>query len=245
MVHVVDWLPTLLSAAGYDLGKLPADLNGLDQWKILSTNSTPRRTEFLYNIDPKAWAIRVQDMKLIYGHGTTGRYDGWYKPEQLAREVNISKISVKHDDPEHFMTEYNLLAVDTERARRAWDTPAAEDTANAEQAPGDMFRSDLTDILLDIGRGGQKGSPYIVKCPYRPANYSTNCQPTVKPCLFNIAQDPCELDNLADRMPEVVEELVERMNLYQRSAVPPRNKKPDPKGFPYYHNGIWGPWIKL
>lgn len=43
-VQVLDWLPTLLSAAGYDVSKLPADLSGVDQWKALSARQHSVRT---------------------------------------------------------------------------------------------------------------------------------------------------------------------------------------------------------
>ncbi len=38
----------------------------------------------MYNVDPRepSGAIRVQNMKLVYGRGTTATNDGWYRPEQ-------------------------------------------------------------------------------------------------------------------------------------------------------------------
>ena len=45
MIQVVDWLPTLLSAAGYNMTSLPSTLDGVDQWQALShnTDSVSRR----------------------------------------------------------------------------------------------------------------------------------------------------------------------------------------------------------
>ena len=61
MIHVVDWLPTLLSAVKESLPKEEKDFvervlldktDGIDQWSMLVNNEPSKRTEFLYNIDP-------------------------------------------------------------------------------------------------------------------------------------------------------------------------------------------------
>ena len=58
---MVDWLPTLLSAAKKNLKKkhrgmvdkfLSEKRDGVDQWSMLQNKSHSSRTEFLYNIDP-------------------------------------------------------------------------------------------------------------------------------------------------------------------------------------------------
>ncbi|KAK8783810.1 hypothetical protein V5799_009826 [Amblyomma americanum] len=61
--------------------------------------------------------------------------------------------------------------------------------------------------------------------------------------LFDIVEDPCELNNLASSLPNVVASMKKRMDFYRESAVPPRNKPVDPAGFPEYHNGVWSPWL--
>ena len=52
LVHVTDWLPTLVRAAGGDPATLPR-LDGVDQWAglVRGAGRGPRR-EMLYNIDP-------------------------------------------------------------------------------------------------------------------------------------------------------------------------------------------------
>jgi arylsulfatase B len=52
-MHVTDWLPTLVSAAGGDPSRLLGNIDGLDQWASFThlNNPSPRK-EMLYNIDP-------------------------------------------------------------------------------------------------------------------------------------------------------------------------------------------------
>ena len=61
IIHVTDWIPTLLTAVKDTLGErekemvnqfLSADWDGMDQWATVKDNSPLKRTEFLYNIDP-------------------------------------------------------------------------------------------------------------------------------------------------------------------------------------------------
>ena len=84
LMHISDWLPTLLRVAGYNMDSLPYDhLDGFDMWGALSTDqeSSPR-TELLYNIDQvnNIAALRVNNMKVI--SGTQNSINDWYVPPQ-------------------------------------------------------------------------------------------------------------------------------------------------------------------
>ncbi|XP_049270276.1 arylsulfatase B [Rhipicephalus sanguineus] len=61
--------------------------------------------------------------------------------------------------------------------------------------------------------------------------------------LFDIVADPCELNNLADSLPEVVVFLKKRIETYAAAAVPPLHTPKDPAAFPENHNGTWAPWL--
>ena len=61
LIHVVDWVPTLLSAVKDTLAQDNKELvnkflakhrDGIDQWEVIKNHSPSKRTEFLYNIDP-------------------------------------------------------------------------------------------------------------------------------------------------------------------------------------------------
>ncbi|KAJ8314188.1 hypothetical protein KUTeg_008749 [Tegillarca granosa] len=87
MLHAVDWMPTIVSAAG---GTPASGIDGLNQWPSLLDGSESKRTEFIYNLDDKLpaitghAAIRSGDYKLIQGY--PGPYPGWYKPPQYVGE---------------------------------------------------------------------------------------------------------------------------------------------------------------
>jgi arylsulfatase A-like enzyme len=68
-MHVTDWLPTLLSAAGGNLSDLTNNLDGVDQWDSISTNTTSPRKQLILDIDEvaKTAAIRDGPWKLIIG----------------------------------------------------------------------------------------------------------------------------------------------------------------------------------
>ncbi|XP_067685529.1 arylsulfatase B-like [Haliotis asinina] len=132
LIHAVDWLPTLTAAAG---GTPESDRDGFNLWPSLSTGSPSPRTEVVYNYDSHTLpteghaAIRVGDYKLIDGY--PGLYTGWYKPEQVTSDLNLTNIkdwATKYqlfnlkDDP----TEHNDLStshpdiVKQLAARLAW-----------------------------------------------------------------------------------------------------------------------------
>lgn len=81
LMHVTDWLPTLLSAAGGNLSELAINLDGVDQWRSISTNQTSPRKQVILDIDEvaKTAAIRDGEWKLVIGSfGTNGSMEGYY-----------------------------------------------------------------------------------------------------------------------------------------------------------------------
>ena len=54
LLHMVDWLPTVLSIAGVE-ELTPLGLDGVNQWEAISTlkHLVAPRTGFVYNIDDR------------------------------------------------------------------------------------------------------------------------------------------------------------------------------------------------
>ena len=81
-MHIVDWLPTLVEAAGGEaaLAKLDAaQLDGLSVWQALLKNEPSPRKSVLHNIDD-IWgsaALSVGDWKQVKCTNYNGSSDGW------------------------------------------------------------------------------------------------------------------------------------------------------------------------
>ncbi|XP_058462252.1 arylsulfatase B-like isoform X2 [Malaya genurostris] len=78
-----------------------------------------------------------------------------------------------------------------------------------------------------------------------PAQVINKCRPLIRPCLFDIINDPCELNDISRRHYQKMSEMHDKVNTYRQMAVKPRNKPHDPASNPAYHNGIWTWWQKV
>lgn len=76
-------------------------------------------------------------------------------------------------------------------------------------------------------------------------SHATICVATQQVCLFNIAQDPCELDNLVFKYPDIVRMLESTLRLFNTTAVPPGNKPIDPRADPKFWDYTWTNWCDL
>lgn len=70
----------------------------------------------------------------------------------------------------------------------------------------------------------------------------TQCNPLQKVCLFNLTNDPCEYNNIADRFPDTVKDLQERFNNEMKKLIPSRRKLSDPACNPKNFNFNWNWW---
>nr|XP_006825904.1 PREDICTED: arylsulfatase I-like [Saccoglossus kowalevskii] len=82
-----------------------------------------------------------------------------------------------------------------------------------------------------------------VDCGPKPENASENCKPKDNVCLYDIAEDPCEYINIADKHPDIVQHMLKVLSQYNVTAVAPMNPGFDPAANPANHNGAWVPWV--
>ncbi|VDI46551.1 Hypothetical predicted protein, partial [Mytilus galloprovincialis] len=116
MIHAVDWMPTILSAAG---GGQVSGIDGVDLWPSISEGvPSSLRSEFIYNLDDSLVpivghaAIRMGNYKLI--EGFAGAYNGWYPVPENEEDSEIEEPKVDYyqlynlrDDP----NEHNNLHI--------------------------------------------------------------------------------------------------------------------------------------
>ena len=61
--------------------------------------------------------------------------------------------------------------------------------------------------------------------------------------LFNITADPNERNNLAEKYPQMVTQLKERIEVYNSTHIVQMHAPFDPRADPKYFNGVWTPWL--
>ncbi|CAL1278117.1 unnamed protein product [Larinioides sclopetarius] len=83
-----------------------------------------------------------------------------------------------------------------------------------------------------------------IKCqkPVPEKAYSS-CKPTEKPCLFNITDDPCEYVNLADKFPDMVKMMMDKIIEYNATAMEPQSKPNDHRADPMCHHFHYVSWL--
>ncbi|XP_076623888.1 arylsulfatase B [Colletes latitarsis] len=88
LVHITDWLPILYSAAGGDLKDL-GEIDGIDQWRVLSEGIGRGRDKLLLNIDEvfKTEGAIYSRFKLLRGSFDRGYYDGYYGDSGITLET--------------------------------------------------------------------------------------------------------------------------------------------------------------
>lgn len=95
-MHITDWLPTIYAAVGGDLSDLKANLDGINVWNALSTDTPSDRLEILHNIDDIYGnaAVTKGDWKVVKGTNYQGKWDNWYGPAGLrdSRDYDTNAI---------------------------------------------------------------------------------------------------------------------------------------------------------
>lgn len=230
LVHVVDWLPTLYSAAGglvSDLGVI----DGFNLWpelsgtKDASLESSWPRHEFLVNADPES--------------GLSAYRDGDYKLVSVTMPAEGSILDPFREPglQRHVPTPGGKLHPD-----------GKEDAAKYLDS---LMTSSLAWKILEKFYGRENAVPLgwrrqanAVRCSPNNSSWSV---PGIEDLregnyLFDVARDPCELNNLASEEPLVVARLSEKLKAYEAAAMPPKKHEVDPNGMPHVNDCVWARW---
>jgi arylsulfatase A-like enzyme len=86
-------------------------------------------------------------------------------------------------------------------------------------------------------------TPTTIECNFPPGVEVSKCVPNVKDCLFDIRNDPCELNNIADSYPSMLKLLQDKLHAYNATSIKEVNQPFDPKADPKFFDGMWAPWL--
>ncbi|KAJ9574805.1 hypothetical protein L9F63_008030 [Diploptera punctata] len=210
LMHITDWFPTLLSAAGLDSKQLSAmKVDGVDQWKSLIYNTASVRNKMPVELDElrNIYAVRRGNWKLVQGNSLLGFYDGYSGDNG---ENTTSPV-------------YNVKGIMESDAGRAINPLRAMPNEKA---------------LLSVRQ------QVTIKCP--PQNNPTPCDTFTndRPCIFNIAEDPCERNDLSLQRPDILNRMKELLEEYRESLVPDSYPPYIPaQANPRKFNNTWEPWM--
>ena len=132
LMHITDWLPTLLAAAG---GKVPIAIDGVNQWDSIVKNGASKRNEVLIAIEDSNRnsyaAYRAGDYKIIVGN-VTGVNNGYYGANLMINKrtpPDYYPALISCEVATTFAAVGRYLDLDAVRATRKAATVKQEDTA--------------------------------------------------------------------------------------------------------------------
>ncbi|XP_052740681.1 arylsulfatase B-like isoform X2 [Bicyclus anynana] len=90
LMHITDWLPTLLAAAG---GEIKKEIDGLNQWDSIVKDGKSKRKDVLISLDdsggPNVYAAyRMGDYKIIVGN-VSGLSNGYYGANYMTNKAPL------------------------------------------------------------------------------------------------------------------------------------------------------------
>lgn len=185
-------------------------LDGINAWDALVTDTATARTEVLHNIDD------------VYGNAALTVGD-WKL--LVGTNYNGQWDSWYGPAGSRSFDMYNVSEVLDSRAARAL-------VAIGRPLPAD--EAEIRALREAATLACTPPSQQLMQSP-QPCNLM---RPPFH-CLYHVTSDPCELNNLADAEPLIVQRLQQRLAEYNATAVAPANLPLDPRANPIYWNGTW------
>ncbi|XP_011502861.1 PREDICTED: arylsulfatase B-like [Ceratosolen solmsi marchali] len=216
LFHVVDWLPTLYSAAGGDLRDL-GPIDGVNQWDVLSIGTGNVRDRLLLNIDEatKTEAAIYQRFKLVRGSLFRGYYD------------NVEGETGRGRNAPLYNTTKILKSAVSDAIREHLGVPVTQESAMWQ------LQSQAT----------VQCRPNMTNLHYTNRYNFASCNETE--CLFDLSIDPCETNNIAKNFPRWVSELNLYLEKYGNVLVRQLQLPVDYMADPRRWNYTWQPWLSI
>lgn len=161
----------------------------------------------------------IHDLRTVDG------YDMW---NTLSNATDSPRLEILHNiDPLSGAAAYRFrnwkLLVNISTAWSGWYAPPGLESTNHSSRDAALKNA-------------------VVTCG-KPPSSPPECTRNAGPCLFNVQDDPCEYVNQAKNQPDVVNNMLQWLEEYRKTMVPPRNKPFDPKANPNNFGGVWSPWM--
>ncbi|KFM82793.1 Arylsulfatase B, partial [Stegodyphus mimosarum] len=186
-----------------------------------------------------------------------GKIDGYSMWKALIKNSPSPRLEILHNiDPISGMAclrrgDYKLIKGTTPRGKDLWYGQSGfEDIEQPSSSDDIIFKNDsiVKQILEEAGMWLVKTSDswrinVAVKCKQPPPTDNGSCDLNTSPCLFNVAADPCEYNNLAPQYPRIVKSMLEIIDKYNATATTPLSTKRDSMGDPRCHGFAHVPWM--
>nr|XP_031848880.1 arylsulfatase B-like [Nomia melanderi] len=232
MMFVADWFPTLLSAAGVH-EKHFNHLDGFNLWPALVSNKPSSRAEIVLNINDvdNYTAIRRGDFKYVIGQTETG--SNWVGASGSPAEG----VPPVYDPDKVLHSKAGVAISGIITARQAMELRERR-KRNLDDA---ILRTNFQEKILTADEILQLRRSARLECNVKDEE-KIPCDPLRAPCLFNIARDPCEMVNLAEKRPLILAILEKIVMKNRLTVVPPSNLDGDPRADPALWNNTWTSW---
>ena len=238
LVHITDWYPTLLSAAGVG-NETSDDVDGVDQWQTIIQGAPTTRDTMVYNLKilPVQGAIRVGDYKLMFA--PQFNKDGWYDPDS----AGVPTFPPKRKGGDYSATDHSALHKPFYPMFISKERVALKNKEIAENIFNITVEEEQDDEVEDISaelkllqkltrnRGDDGEVDYQQIFDQR--------WPDLKKHLFNVVLDPEEKNDLKNSEQGILEDMRKVARHFYGSFVerdyPDKTKRGSPKNF----RGVW------
>ncbi|CAN7997353.1 unnamed protein product [Ixodes pacificus] len=256
LMHVSDWLPTLYSAAGESSTLRDVrDRGGSNDITVMELHcaralllSTALPRKVVAEHSKCFWQNRL---RLHLGQkGNVSRDDslllrckqedlsfGTYGPTQL---LDVTSLHYNIHGGGRFVPRLAVGKVDIKKKKK---TSNRRQPRAVFKKPSGIFGTECaaSETILALGRSLPVRRHEEVQVSCGKTN-GTVCKPLLEPCLFRIDSDPCEIDNVANKYPEIMKLMTQRIEMHAKTMVPPINKPPTRKADPRNFNFTWAPY---
>lgn len=240
LIHITDWLPTLLGLAG---GDVPAGGDGVDQWGAVTEGAPAPRTHMVYNVDKTdefSAGIRLGKYKLLVGNPGPGE---WTPPPEYTKVTpgNNTEEEEKRDAGEDEQGDNELKDAVEE------DEDAKEDEKEDEREGDKEMEVDaVEDNKVEEEEDEEEEEEVIVTSSdfegglnHLLRNMTGRNASEIR--LYDLESDPRETQNVALTHPKIVSILAHLLHAHLARYTPADVPKKMPASDPDHFGGVWSP----